>query len=103
MTKGNLGRKAFMFRAFKSIIQGRQGRNSKELKQNPQGNAIYWLTSSGLLNFLSDAAQDYLPRDSATHSGLGPPTTISNQENIPQTIPQLRSPLPSYVPLSHLN
>ena len=41
--------------------------------------------SSGLLYFLCDAAQAYLPRDSAAHSGLGLPTSISNQENVPQT------------------
>lgn len=35
--------------------------------------------------------QAHLPRDSTTHSGLGPSTSISNLENVPQTHPQAKS------------
>lgn len=36
----------------------------------------------------SYTAQTQLPRDGNAHSGLDPPTSISNQENDPQTCPQ---------------
>lgn len=37
-----------------------------------------------LLSYLCYIAQTYLPRDSAAHSRLGPPTLIINQDNISQ-------------------
>lgn len=35
--------------------------------------------------------QAHLPRDGTTHSSLGPSTSISNLENVPQTHPQTKS------------
>ena len=69
-----------MAQSLQSNIQGRPG------SSKTHGGMLFpGSLSSGLLYFLSDAAQAYLPRGSAAHSGLGPPTSISNQGNVPQT------------------
>lgn len=44
-----------------------------------------WLTGWHMLGHLSSTAEDHLLRDGATHSGLGPPTSINHQDNPPQT------------------
>ena len=36
----------------------------------------------------SHTAQDHLPRDGAAPGGLGPPTSVIHQDNLPQTRPQ---------------
>lgn len=43
------------------------------------------LAASGFLSLLSYSSQDHLPKDAKADSGLGHPTPIINQENIPQT------------------
>ena len=43
-----------------------------------------WLALQGLLRLLS-YTQDHLLRSGTTHSELGPPISIINQENVPQT------------------
>lgn len=49
--------------------------------------AAYWLALLGLLDLLSFALQDHLPRSGTTHSGVGPSTTIVNQENALTDLP----------------
>lgn len=51
--------------------------------------AAYWLVPPSLLDLLSHT-QDHLPRDGVTHSKLGPPTWIINQDN-PTDLPTGRS------------
>jgi hypothetical protein len=41
-----------------------------------------------LLSLFSYTTQDYLPRGGTTHSGLGPPTSIINQDSVPHICPQ---------------
>ena len=51
------------------------------LKQRPW--AVYWLIPYGLLSLLSYTIQDHVSRGTTTHSGLGPHTSIINQEKWP--------------------
>ena len=60
----------------------------EELKQKPQRNATFLLTHRPTLSQISFIAQANLPRDDAAHSGLGPITSINNQDNAPQTCQQ---------------
>lgn len=46
------------------------------------------LPSSASFSFLYTSGTN-LPRDSTTHSGLSPPTSIIDQDNVPQTGPQV--------------
>lgn len=48
-------------------------------------NAAYWLSLYGLLRLPSYTTDDYLPMGGATHSGLGSPTSVINQEDTLQT------------------
>lgn len=41
-----------------------------------------WLALCVMLNLLSYTIQDHQPRDSTIHSGLGPPISINNFENV---------------------
>lgn len=70
-----------------SILKGSQGRNSKS--SAPTGklpevmswkNAACGACFQPHVQLLSYAAQAHMPRHSPAHSGLGPPTSISNQE-----------------------
>ena len=58
-----------------SITGGSQGRN-----HGRKGSLAFQL--------LPYTTQAHLPRNGSVHSGLGPPTSISNQENVSQTCPQ---------------
>jgi hypothetical protein len=65
------------------IIKGSQDRNSnkagtwrQELMQRPWRGAAYWFAPHGLLNLLCYRTQDYHPRGTTTHNGLGPPLSI---------------------------
>jgi hypothetical protein len=60
---------------------GCQGRSSRqELKQRPQKTAAYWPAVRVLSSSLSSIAQDHMPRDGTTHSGLGHlPSIIINK------------------------
>lgn len=53
----------------------------QELKQRPWKNDAYWFASFGSPDYLPYSTQ--LPWDGATHSGLAPPTSISDRENTP--------------------
>lgn len=61
----------------------REGQERQERKQRPRKTAALWLALCSLLSLISYTtrapAQEWHP----THSGLGPPTTITNQENAP--------------------
>lgn len=46
------------------------------------------LPSSASFSFLYTSGTN-LPRDSTAHSGLSPPTSITDQDNVPQTGPQV--------------
>lgn len=66
--------------------------------------AYYWLASPDFLIYLSHTAQAYLPKDGTTHNSLGPPASISNQENASQTCSQASlteatPPLPLRLPI----
>lgn len=51
---------------------------------------IVLLPGSSSASFLY-LGQAHLPRHGTTHSGLGPSTSISNVENVPQTYPQAKA------------
>jgi hypothetical protein len=66
----------------------------------------YWISFLIVLIQLLYRTQDQLPKGGPTHSGQDPLSSISNQENAPQTsaeailmevIPQLRRHLSKYV------
>lgn len=71
-----------------SITEGDQGRN---LEVGAEAEAIEELRllvcstrrPSCYLPLFTDAMEDPLPRDGTTHSGMGPPMSIINQENAP--------------------
>lgn len=101
----NLGRKmflSFISSRSQSVTKGSKGRNSsQELKQRLWKNAIAQLVSCGLLYVVikpeTCAQQQHCPQ------WVGPTTSITNRENVPQTgsqpnlinvIPQLSFPLP---------
>ena len=44
-------------------------------------NIACWMTPWPILIYLSYMVQEHLPRDGSTFSGLGLPTSISNQDN----------------------
>jgi hypothetical protein len=46
-------------------------------------NTACWFAFGGTLSLLSYITQAYSPRGSTTHSRLGPPTSIINQEHDP--------------------
>jgi hypothetical protein len=48
--------------------------------------AASWLTPHGLLSLLFYRTQDHKPRDDSTHSGLGPPPSITNYKKMPYRI-----------------
>jgi hypothetical protein len=52
------------------------------LMWRPRENAAHWFALHILLSLLSYNTQKYLPRGGATHSGLGAPPSVVNQENI---------------------
>ena len=58
-----------------SITSGSQDRN---LKQKPWRNTTYWLLLAHAHLFLYQA-QDHLPGNHTTHSGLGPPPSVKTQ------------------------
>lgn len=54
----------------------------KELKQKPWRNIVFLLVPHGLFNMLSYRLQtNHQSGVGTTHSGLGPPTAIINQDN----------------------
>lgn len=84
------------------------GAPGKNLDQRPQEDTSHWLISRHESSCLSYTARAHLPRDATTHSGPGPPTSISNHENAPhphecpqvnlmETTLQLRFPLPRWL------
>jgi hypothetical protein len=67
------------------FLKGSQDRSSnragtwrQELMQRPQKDATYWLALHCLLSLLSHRTPDLQFRDSTTHNGLGPPTSITD-------------------------
>lgn len=67
----------------------------QELMQRQQTSDTYQLAPHGLLILLSYNMKVELPRDCTTPTGLGPPTSIINEENDPEarvmwTFSQLR-------------
>jgi hypothetical protein len=53
---------------------------TRRLKQKPRRDAAYWATPRLTFSCLSYSAHHIIKNDTA-HTGLGPPTYISNQEN----------------------
>ena len=66
--------------------------------------AALWFALRGLPSLLSYSTQDHYARSGTAHSELDPPTSIINQENVPQqafsqaslvgTISEWKFPLP---------
>ena len=76
------------------IIEGSQDRILKRAETQRQDRSHGRMLLIGLLahsffNLLSYRTQDHLPRDGTAHSGLGTPTSTTNQENVPQASLQL--------------
>lgn len=55
---------------------------SSRLEQEHVQNIDFWLAPHGLPSLLSYVTQDHLPKGGSTHSGLNPPTSIINEENV---------------------
>lgn len=75
--KGNLGRKSFFFSTYNSG-------HTPSLKEVTDAEAMVCCLlacSQGLLSLLP-----YSTQDQQSHSGLGPPLLLVNQENAPQTL-----------------
>lgn len=88
MTKSHLSRKGLfgLHIPIMQFIEGSRGRNPEaELKQRLWRNSAYWLTPHGLLSRLSYTSWHHLPRCGPPGSELGPPASVTNQENAPQT------------------
>lgn len=62
----------------------RKGSTSQLHRSRPQHWASQGLALHGLLRLLFYTIQNHLPRSCTTHNGLGPPTSIINQSNVPQ-------------------
>lgn len=93
-----------------SVIVGRQGRNLSragtwrlKLKQMLQRNLDHLLASPALLSLLSYSSEGHWPRTGNVHSGLGLPTSTTNQDsspsdlstcNLTEGVPEVRFPLP---------
>jgi hypothetical protein len=83
LTKNNLRRKGLFSLSptpHPSPNEATAGTWRQELKQSPQRSAAYWLVPQGFLSLLSYTTQDHSPRSDTTHSGLGPPASVLNQE-----------------------
>ena len=66
------------------ISKGRQDRNPKQRRRKwsrDHGGVLL----PGLLNLSFSTTKVQCPKDGHSHSELGPPTSIMDQENIPQT------------------
>lgn len=59
--------------------------------QEQRRNAAYWLVSRILFSYLFIQPKYTCLGDDTTHSGLGPPTLISSQENDPTDMPMGQS------------
>ena len=92
-----------LFTLYFHVIIHHSKKSGNELKQKqtqgPWKRTAYWPAFS----YLSYISQDHLHKGGTAHSGLGPPTSIINQENAPkglptgslmEAIPQLRFSLP---------
>lgn len=68
----------------------RRARNLEEGAEAESGrNAAHWIGPHGWSSLVSYTAQDHLQRVGTAHRGLGSsPTSIINQENVPQACPQ---------------
>lgn len=64
-----------------------QGRNLEEELMLSQGGAASWLPPPGWPSLLSYRTHDH-PQRRSMHNGLGPPTSVTNQENALQACPQ---------------
>lgn len=70
------------------IIKRSQGKNSRqkpEVKDWSRDHAAQWNVLHDLFNLLSYTTKEHLSRGSTVHSGSGPPRSVINQENCPQT------------------
>jgi hypothetical protein len=78
-------RASLVFR-LQSIIDGRQGWNSRSRPGGMNWSKDHWAMLS-LACYLSDTAQSYFLRGGTTHSGISPPKSITNHENVPTDLP----------------
>lgn len=87
MTKANMEKKEFISDyTSQSIMKKSQDRHLQTgTGAEATEAAAYWPIPCGWLSLLSYAFQDHLPRGGTAHNGLGPPTSITNQENPLQT------------------
>jgi hypothetical protein len=84
--KSDLWRKGFIWLTYpeSQSVEENQDRNSnlattwrQELMRESWRGAAYWLTPHTMLSLLSYRTQDHQPGNK-THSGLGPPQSITN-------------------------
>jgi hypothetical protein len=57
------------------------------MKEKPWRNTVYWLAPYPLFSLLLlYIPQDYLTKDGNTHSEMGPPSSITKQQNAPHRL-----------------
>lgn len=83
--QNNLGKQRICM-AYTSLIEGTQA--SRILKHRPPKKAAYWLAYRFVLVSILTQLRILCSGNGASHSGLHPPTSINNQINPPQTLPQ---------------
>lgn len=103
MIKGNLKRKELV--SFYKDTKAETQSKNLEAGTEAEVTECHIVFPSLLPGCHPSPTQAHLPRDGTAHSGLDPPTSISNQKNAPQVnlleaILQLRFPLPKCVKLT---
>lgn len=83
-------RKRFIYLRFSVRYPSNPGQETRSEKKTTEKSAT-WLASHGFLGLLSYATLYHLSEDDTSHSELGPPTLIVNQENAPTIMPTSHS------------
>lgn len=79
-------RKRFIYLCFSVRYPSNPGQETRNETKTTEKSAT-WLASHGFLGLLSYTTLYHLPKDGTSHSELGPPTLIVNQENAPTIMP----------------